>query len=234
MSEKEATIGENPKYRPEWQGYKAGERRPIWFEPKTGKVAWPWVTPHFGKRVPFSKDHNGAPWLEPIKHAADGSPSVYPAEPGENGRWSLCPERAGRQEYNVHFIETEITLADAQGSEPAIVDKHGLIYVVHEEEEAVRANNDLKYPLILRANIYDCVDWLLTSEWTDDDLTNFQSSKINTHFHFIQFDNQASDGVISGMSYEQSMRPFHQFKKEKEERVACPDERQTYQGGQGR
>ena len=68
------------------------------------------------------------------------------------------------------------------------MDKHGLIYVVHEEEEAVRANNDLKYPLILRANIYDCVDWLLTSEWTDDDVTNFQSSKINTHFHFIQFD----------------------------------------------
>ena len=126
------------------------------------------------------------------------------------------------QEYNVHFIETEITLADAQGSEPAIVDKHGLIYVVHEEEEAVRANNDLKYPLILRANIYDCVDWLLTSEWTDDDLTNFQSSKINTHFHFIQFDNQASDGVISGMSYEQSMRPFHQFKKEKQKGLPVP------------
>ena len=222
MSEKEATIGENPKYRPEWQGYKAGERRPIWFEAKTGKVAWPWVTPHFGKRIPFSKDHNGAPWLEPIKHNPDGTPSVYPAEPGENGRWSLCPKRAGRQEYNVHFIETEITLADAQGSEPAIVDKHGLIYVVHEEEEAVRANNDLKYPLILRANIYDCVDWLLTSEWTDDDLTNFQSSKINTHFHFIQFDNQASDGVISGMSYEQSMRPFHQFKKEKQKGLPVP------------
>ena len=222
MSEKEATIGKNPKYQPEWQGYKPGQRRPIWFEPRTGKVAWPWVTPHFGKRVPFSKDHNGAPWLEPIRRNDDGTPSVYMAEPGENGRWSLCPERARRTKYNVHFIKTEITLADAQGSEPAIVDKDGLIYVVHEEEAAVRANNDLKYPLILRANIYDCVDWLLTSEWLDDDLTNFQSSKINTHFHFIQFDNQASDGVISGMSYEQSMRPFIQFSKDKDKGLPVP------------
>ena len=39
--------------------------------------------------------------------------------------------------------------------------------------------------------------WIgLTSEWDDDD-TNFQSSKINTHWHFLQFDNQASDGVIT-------------------------------------
>ncbi len=222
MSEKEATLAKTPKYQPEWQGYTPGERRAIWFEPRTGKVAWPWVTPHFGKRVPFSKDHNGASWLEPIRRNDDGTPSVYMAEPGENGRWSLCPKRARRTKYNVHFIETEVTLVDAQGSEPAIVDENGLIYVVHEEEAAVRANNDLKYPLILRANIYDCVDWLLTSEWVDDDVTNFQSSKINTHFHFIQFDNQASDGVISGMSYEQSMRPFVQFKKEKEKGLPVP------------
>ena len=222
MSEKEDTLTKTVKYTPERQGYKAGERRAIWFEPTTGKVAWPWVTPHFGKRVPFSKDHNGAPWLEPIRRLEDGTESTYMAEPGEQGRWSLCPEKARRTKYNVHFIETEITLVDAQGSEPAIVDKHGLIYVIHEEEAATRADNSLKYPLIVRANIYDCVDWLLTSEWKDDDLTNFQGSKINTHFHFIQFDNQASDGVISGMSYEQSMRPFHQFKKEKEKGLPVP------------
>ena len=49
MSEKEATLAKNPKYQPKWQGYKPGQRRPIWFEPRTGKVAWPWLTPHFGK-----------------------------------------------------------------------------------------------------------------------------------------------------------------------------------------
>ena len=222
MSEKEATLGENPKYKPEWQGYKAGQRRAIWFEPATGKVAWPWVTPHFGKRVPFSNDHNPAPWLEMIRLNDDGTRSVGPAKPGENGNWSLCPDRAGSQDYNVHFIKLPIELSAAQGKEPAIVDPNGLLYVVHEEEEEVRKNNDKKFPLVVRANVYDCIDWTLTSEWLDDDITNFQSSKINTHFHFFQFDNQASDGVISGMSYEQSMRPFTQFKKEKDKGLPVP------------
>ncbi len=222
MSEKEATLGPNPKYHPSWQGYKPGERRPIWFEPVTGKVAWPWVTPHFGKRVPFANDHNPAPWLEPIRFDDEGNRTTDPARPGENGRWSLCPERSGYQKYNVHFIQLPIELAAKQGNEPAIVDPNGLLYVAHEEEEAIRANNDLKYPFVFRANIYDCMDWTLTSEWLDDDVTNFQSSKINTHFHFVQFDNQASDGVISGMSYEQSMRPFTQFKKDKKKGLPVP------------
>src|SRR5690606_19128547 len=108
-----------------------------------------------------------------------------------NGRWSLCPEKAGRAYYNVHFIETPIEISAAAGDQDAVVDPKGLIFVAHEEEEAIRANNDLKHPLVFRANIYDCVDYVLTSEWEDDDVTNFQSSKINTHFHFVQFDTQA-------------------------------------------
>lgn len=222
VSEIEATAGENPKYHPEWQGYKAGERRPIWFEPSTGKVAWPWLTPHFGKRVPFSPDRNPSPWLEMIHLNEVGTTSVKPAKPGENGRWSLCPDRAGSQKYNIHFIKLPIELSAAQGDQPAIVDPNGLLFVVHEEEEAIRANNDLKVPLVFRANIYDCMDWILTSEWEDDDITNFQSSKINTHFHFVQFDNQASDGVISGFSYEQSMRPFTMFEKKKKKGLPVP------------
>ena len=221
MSEKEGTT-ENPKYRPEWQGYEPGKRRDIWFEPTTGKVAWPWLTPHFGKRNPFSPDRNPAPWLEMIHLDEDGQPSVEPAKPGENGRWSLCPDRAGSQKYNVHFIKLPIELSAAQGDQPAVVDPNGLLYVAHEEEEAIRNNNELKVPLVFRANIYDCMDWILTSEWLDDDFTNFQSSKINTHFHFVQFDNQASDGVISGFSYEQSMRPFTQFEKKSDKGLPVP------------
>jgi hypothetical protein len=52
------------------------------------------------------------------------------------------------------------------------------------------------------------VDVILKSEWNDNDTQNFQMSKINIHIHFIQFDNQASDGVITGFSYDQSVRPF--------------------------
>jgi len=170
----------------------------------------------------FSPNHNPAPWLEMIHQNEDGSRSVDPAKPGENGVWSLCPENAGRKYYNLHFINVPIEISKGEGKEPPIVDKLGLIYVLHEEEEAVRKNNDLRYPLVFRASVYDCVDWTLTSEWLDDDFTNFQSSKINLHPHFLQFDNQSTDGVITGMSYEQSIRPFTMLEKKEKKGLPVP------------
>lgn len=217
MSEKESTF-DSPKYK----STHPGKRHPITFEPTTGRVAWPHLTPHFGKRVMFSPNHVGAPWLEPIRRDDNGEESLDQAKPGENGVWSLCPENAGRKDYNVHFIKLPIKLAKAQGKEPAVVDQTGLIYVLHEEEAAIRANDDLKYPLVVRGNIYDCLDWTLTSEWEDDDYTNFQASKINTHWHFLQFDNQASDGVITGFSYEQSVRPFTMLEKKDKKGLPVP------------
>src|SRR5579884_539001 len=101
MTERENTVP-NPRY----QSPAPGQRLPILFEPATGKIAWPHLKPHFGRRVPFSQNHNPAPWLEPIHLDEDGLPSSYPAKPGENGRWSMCPENAGRKFYNVHFIQT--------------------------------------------------------------------------------------------------------------------------------
>ncbi|WP_447973410.1 multicopper oxidase domain-containing protein [Nitrospira sp. Kam-Ns4a] len=217
MSEKESTI-DNPKYK----STHPGKRHPLLFEPTTGKIAWPHLTPHFGKRAMFSPNHVGAPWLEMIRRDENGEESLDQAKPGENGVWSLCPENAGRKDYNVHFIKLPIKIAHGVGKEPPVVDPNGLIFVLHEEEAAIRKNDDLKYPLVVRGNIYDCVDWTLTSEWEDDDYTNFQSSKINTHWHFLQFDNQASDGVITGFSYEQSVRPFTMLEKKNKKGLPAP------------
>ena len=213
-----------------------GKRPAILFDEKTGKLAWPHFKPHLGKRVPFARHHGPAPWLEPIhvdktNVAVGDDPgslgrkneeTTLPAKPGEQGPWSLCPENAGRKQYTIHFIETPITLNHAVGKEQAVVDPHGTIYVLHEDEAAVRSNSNLARPLVYRANVYDCVDVILKSEWLDNDTTNFQMSKINIHPHFIQFDNQASDGVITGFSYEQSMRPFTEFKKEKRAGLPVP------------
>jgi hypothetical protein len=179
--------------------------------------------------VPFARNHGGAPWLEPFHMRTDhgvitktesGSARSGPdmentggAKPGEQGRWSLCPPGAGRKQYNLHFINTPIQLSDAIGKVPPLIDKYGLIYVIDEDMAAVKADPKKAIPLVIRANVYDCVDVLLTSEWDDDDFTNFQMSKVNIHPHFFQFDNQASDGVITGMSYDQSMRSYVQFDK---------------------
>ncbi|MDQ6959748.1 MAG: hypothetical protein Q9M27_01865, partial [Mariprofundaceae bacterium] len=223
LSEKEATYKLAKYTSPH-----PGKRHPIQFSPLTGKLAWPHMTPHFGKRVPFARHHGGAPWLEPFHMAThtenlptesgDGNsgPNVEssaPAKPGEHGRWSLCPGGAGRKQYNLVFINTPIELSGAIGKTPPIIDKYGLIYVIDEDMAAVKADPKKAIPLVIRANVYDCVDLLLSSEWDDDDFTNFQMSKVNIHPHFFQFDNQASDGVISGFSYDQSMRSYKQFTK---------------------
>jgi FtsP/CotA-like multicopper oxidase with cupredoxin domain len=206
-----------------------GKRHTMQFHPTNGKLAWPHMTPHFGKRVPFARNHGGAPWLEPFHNLPDegvitstesGSArsdatmeNTTGAKPGEQGRWSLCPAGAGRKQYNLVFINTPIELSGAYGDTPPIIDEYGLIYVIDEDMAAVKADPKKAIPLVIRANVYDCVDLLLTSEWNDDDFTNFQMSKLNIHPHFFQFDNQASDGVISGFSYDQSMRSYRQFDK---------------------
>ncbi len=199
------------KYKPEWMGNKKGERPKLLFDPLTGKRAFPGMRPHFGKRPPFSPGKSPAPFLEPIHRGEKGANSANVARPGENGPWSLCPKESGSPDqlkhYNIHAISTPITMSSAEGDQPPIVDPQGQIYVLHEEEERIRANDELKIPLVIRMNVHDCVDVVLSNEIPDDH-ENLYSSKVNMHIHFVQFDVQASDGVITGMNYEQSIRPF--------------------------
>ncbi len=199
------------KYKPEWMGNEPGERPPLLFDPATGKRAYPDMRPHFGKRPPFSPGKNPAPFLEPIHRQANGDESANVARPGENGPWSLCPGESGApgqlKEFNIHAISTPITLSEAKGSQPAIVDPLGQLYVLHEEEAAIRDDSALQIPLVVRMNVHDCADVILSNEIADDE-ENLYSSKVNMHIHFVQFDVQASDGVITGMNYEQSVRPF--------------------------
>ena len=60
-------------------------------------------------------------------------------------------------------------------------------------------------PLALRGDIGDCIAVTLTNEQRDTLESPF--TKVNMHIHHVQFDTQASDGVITGLSYEQSIRP---------------------------
>ena len=221
------TIFEWPKYKPaqgnhhDWTPA-PGKRFPFLFEPKTGKVAWPHLHPHLGMRPLFPHNHNGAPWLEPFQIGADagnrfsepgqdapaGKLSTKPATPGEHGPWSLCPENSGRAQFTVNFVEIVIEMTGKRGNQPAVVDPNGLLFVLAEEEAEVRTNKEMHVPLVMRANVYDCIDIVLKSKWKDNAATNLLGSKVNMHHHFHQFDNQASDGVISGMSYEQAARPY--------------------------
>ncbi len=196
-----------PETKQVWVNYKSpspGKRLAIRFDSITGKMSIPWNRPHLGKRVNFTPEHNGAPFLEPIRRIAG---ETEPATPGEQGPWSLCPDRSPRKNYTINGIALPITLKQATPKTPAIVDPDGLLYVLEEDEAAIRANDDLKNPLVIRANVYDCVDVIYKSRMKDDARTVW-SNKTNMHPHFFQFDITASDGVIIGFNWEQSVRPF--------------------------
>ncbi len=184
-----------------WASFRSaspGSRPPLLFNPGTGKLAYPFLRPHLGKRPPFAPNHGPAPFLEPFQQGRD------PPQPGENGPWSLCPGGARLKEFTVHAINLPITL----NRKANLLDPVGQLFVLKQQEDAVRADNGLKVPLAIRANAgQDCVDVVFKSE-LEDTGENYFFSKASIHIHFVQFDIQGSDGVSTGFNYENSIRPF--------------------------
>lgn len=181
---------------PNFESEQPGQRPALRFDPVTGKLAYPFLRPHLGQRPPFAPHHGPAPFLEPLNHERG-----EPAPPGTNGKYSLCPEGAPQRTFKIHAIQTEVPVTSD------ITDPDGMIFVLKENEALARSNPEFKVPLAIRANQGDCVDVILVNELevTGDPA---ELSKTNIHIHFVQFDTQASDGVISGAQYEQSPRPF--------------------------
>jgi hypothetical protein len=103
-------------------------------------------------------------------------------------------------------LPIQVTRATPPGR-PSAIDPNGEIYVLNEDKADVLAGLKPAEPLAIRSNVGDCVEAIFTNE-IPDSATNNNYSKINIHSHFVQFDTQASDGVISGFSYEQAVRPY--------------------------
>ena len=199
-------LGE-PEDTTAWANYASdapGVRPEIQFNPGNARYAWPLMRPHLGKRPPFAANgHSGAPWLGEEGTAArpDG----------------LCPNQdvvanplQNRRQYPITAITLPLQIS------PDEVDEQAMIFTLGDEKEDILNGIRPANPLAIRSNVGDCVDVLLTSELDGpseehhNELTDAGDSysKINMHIHFVQFDPQASDGVITGMSYEQSVRPY--------------------------
>ena len=81
-------------------------------------------------------------------------------------------------------------------------DPNGEIFVLNEDKAAVLAGTKPTEPLVIRSNVGDCVAITFSSN-----LNPAVQHKVNMHTHFVQFDPRASDGVITGFAYEQSIFP---------------------------
>ncbi|MFQ5399230.1 MAG: multicopper oxidase domain-containing protein [Anaerolineae bacterium] len=187
---KPLVLGE-PETSESWENYTSltpGVRPEILFNPDNGRYTWPLFKPHLGKRPPFSGNgHSGAPWL------------------GENGSATrpdgLCPVGApNNRYYPITAIELPIQITDLD------TDPLGMLYVLSEEKADILSGVKPAEPLVIRSNVGDCMEIILTSEQLD--ANHGGRAKVNLHNHFTQFDPQASDGVITGFSYEQSIRPY--------------------------
>jgi FtsP/CotA-like multicopper oxidase with cupredoxin domain len=177
-----------------------GDRPKIMFDPRNGRPAWPLMRPHIGKRPPFSPNgHSGAPWLGENIDAANSAGAAV--DPFADRADALCPADAPLRRFNVVAITLPIR------NTRTLTDPTGMIYTLAHDKADVYAGTKPAQPLAIRSNIGDCDAVTLTSEETDaTQASGF--AKVNMHIHHVQFDPQASDGVITGMSYEQSVRPY--------------------------
>ena len=192
-------LGE-PETTQVWPGYRArapGTRPPLTFDPRTGKLAYPSLRPHLGKRPPFGPNHGPAPFLDPDGNGRD------PPEPGASGPASLCPAGTEVRELAINALQVPVP----QNARSNVVDPGGQVFALRSERDEVLRDEKRRVPLVVRANAgEDCVDVLLRSE-LEDNATD-PLSKVGVHIHFVQFDVQGGDGVDTGFSYEQNVRPF--------------------------
>jgi hypothetical protein len=182
------------------------DRPKLLFNPRNGRPAFPLMRPQIGKRPPFSPNgHSGAPYLG---ERGDKPPDGAGPDPWANRPDGICPAGAPVRTFNVVAIERPIQVTAPSAAQPAGgTDPAGKIYVLAKDADAVLAGTKPAQPLAIRSNIGECIAVTLTSRLTDANATG-GFSKVNMHIHHVQFDTQASDGVISGMSFEQSVRPF--------------------------
>lgn len=184
-----------------WEGYSSrtpNEQPAILFDPRTGKLAYPFLRPHLGKRPPFAPNHGPAPYLDPIANGLD------PPTPGANGEASVCPQGTRLKNFTIEAVGLPIAINKRMN----LIDPLGALFVLKNQERDVRAREELQTPLAIRANAgQDCVDVIFKTQLPDNQ-ENANFSKADIHIHFVQFDVQASDGVNAGFNYEQSVRPY--------------------------
>lgn len=192
-------VGE-PETTEQWPGYSSatpGVRPAVLFDPASGRPAYPMLRPHLAARPPFAPGHGPAAFVD--TPTPDGQPSA----PGADGDGSLCPATTKLRTLSMRAVDLPVPV----NARLNLNDPQGALFVLAENEAAMRADPNLRVPLALRANATeDCLDMVLTNEIPDSNDHPF--SKVSAHIHFMQFDPQTSDGLDAGFNYEQTIRPF--------------------------
>ena len=152
------------------------------FDPHTGKLAYPFLRLIATAAV---RVNHGPAASDPTPAGAD------PPPPGANGRGARAPRAPSRSS------------STSTPSGRGLVEGDGELFVLRQQEDAVRADPSLQVPLALRAN----AGRGLRPHPAARALGHAEQplSKVSLHIHFVQFDTQASDGLTAGFNYEETM-----------------------------
>ena len=179
-----------------------GERPDLLFNPVDGRLAYPFLKPHLGRRPPFApiRDNNpdtqGTAYLgQNLSKDSAHWPSGYKYGSG------LAPETAGSKHYDITAIQLPI-----EYNKNGDVDPNGMIYALSEDVADIRAGKKPAEPLVLRSNVNELVQITLRSALPDYEEVDFHS-KVGMHIHLVQYDVQSSDGAVAGYNYETMVRP---------------------------
>ncbi|WP_143423338.1 multicopper oxidase domain-containing protein [Halegenticoccus soli] len=150
--------------------------------------------PYEGVREPTPEEEQALTRKGPI---VPGAPYTDPCEPDvDNTQFGgPAPEDGEVREYTIVGLPADIVYNDAGHHDP-----EGKVYVLEEDAEAVRNGEMNPEPLVIRANVNDCVDITLKNEIPGGD------GKSN-HIHFVSYDVLGSDSLQTGYNYSQYAEP---------------------------
>jgi hypothetical protein len=125
----------------------------------------------------------GAPYTDPC------DPEINPQDFGGPAAGMDAPVR----EYHIYAVPAEIVYNDAGDHDP-----EGQVFILEEDLEDVLTGKMNPEPLVIRANVGECVNIKLT---------NLMPEGRSNHIHFVSYDVLGSDGLHNGFNYDQTADP---------------------------
>ncbi|WP_306060726.1 multicopper oxidase domain-containing protein [Natronococcus wangiae] len=128
----------------------------------------------------------GAPYTDPC---LEGDAEEVDPDPAEDDIEAMEPDLV----YDIVALPTKLVYNDHGDYDP-----DGKVFVLEEDEEAIKNGEMMPEPLFIRANVGDCIELNVRNELPDG---------TSTHVHFVGFDQLASDSATVGYNYDQATDP---------------------------
>ncbi|MEA1932123.1 MAG: multicopper oxidase domain-containing protein [Euryarchaeota archaeon] len=126
-----------------------------------------------------------------------------------------------KREYTIVALPADVVYNDVGHHDP-----NGIVFVLEENAELVKEGKLNPEPLVIRANVGDCVDITLKNEVTEENIAALPGDRFpegdddgkpesvpieaggkSNHIHFVSYDLLGSDSLATGFNYRQDAQP---------------------------